>query len=160
MSKEKIILTIITDVYSNDEHAERPEVAVIYRTQEKLDRYKHLAEVVKQENVRRIQEFDKCVWLDNMPLYTFKELEEDRVYLCETQDKGYLEIPGEAGVNAEQSCERTDCCELVNVQAHGFFITGFGKYSGTMFESEEVGFGEIEKVLAQEPMAHHEYFFQ
>jgi len=158
--KDKVILTILTDVYSNDEYADKPEVAAIYLTQKKLDRYKHLSEIVKKEDVRRIQEFDECSWLDGMPLYYFSELEENRVYCAETQEKDfYKEAGDEALDNTQRSCERTDV-ELVNVQKHGFFITGFGKYSGTMFESIQISFDEIDKVLSEEPKPHHEYFFQ
>ena len=156
---DKIILTIMTEVYCNDEYADKPQVAVIYLTQKKLDRYKHLAEVVKKEEVRRIQEYDDCVWLDHMPLYYFSELDKNRVYLCETSYLEYYKEPGEDPVIADQTCERINC-ELVNVQAHNFYLTGFGKYSGTRFESEQISFDEIDKVLAEEPKPQSKYFFQ
>ena len=160
MSEEKVILTIMTEVYSDDEYAERPGVAVIYLTQKKLDRYRYLSRVVKREGVRRIQDFDECAWQDNMPLYTFSELDENRVHLCETREIEYYTEPGgDAVEDFNQRCERIDC-ELINVQSHGFFFTGYGKHSGTMFESEQIGFDEIDKVLAEEPKPRSEYFFQ
>jgi hypothetical protein len=159
MSEEKTILTIMTEVYCNDKYAEKPSVAVIYLTQKKLDRYRHLSEVAKTENVRRIQDFDECAWPDSMPLLTFKELENTRVYLCETRDMDYHDEPGEDALDMDPSCERIDC-ELVNVETHGFFFMGYGKHSGTMFESEQVSFAEIDKALTEEPMSPEKYFFQ
>ena len=158
MSEEKTIITIITDVYCNAEFAEAPGTAVIRLTQAELDRIKHLSEVLKAEGAYMVNFYDCCEWFPERPLFSFDELG-DKFLILEKHEYSEIEFCEETDPMADFDFERIDT-EMRCIRQGDFFFTGYGKYTGTKFESMAASIKEIENELAKpEPTPRHEYYF-
>jgi len=159
MSENKTVITIITDVFSGDEYTEAPECAVIKLTQKKLDRIRHLSDVVTKEDAYVINEYACCDWFPNKPAYTFEELGDKFILLSAYPVQESYDFCEETVDDGDFSFERINT-EMRNVRKGDFFHVGYGKYSGAKFESIAVPLKQIYEELAKpEPTPRERYYF-
>jgi hypothetical protein len=158
MEEEKVLATLITDVYCNDEYAEKPEVAVIYIRQSDLDRIRELYKVCKDHELATASIYGECLWLDKRPLLTFDELG-DKFMVIRDYNEEIAWASAEDDVEDEQSFGSIDT-EMLDISPHGIYFRAYGKHSGTKFESVGYGLQLIETLLENpEPTPRREFYF-
>lgn len=159
MSEDKTVIKIITDVYCGAEYSEPPLAAVIELTQKEVDRIMHLSNVVKNEGIYTVTEFFTAQWFDKRPLFNFEELgSKFLVYNNYPYDFSY-DFSEETDPSADFEYERIDIQMLV-VREGGFYVVGYGKYSGSKFETMTASLKEIKEELTKpEPTPRHNYYF-
>jgi hypothetical protein len=158
--QEKVLLAVITDVYSSDEYAEAPGCCIIQLTQKDIDRIRTLEGVYKEHNLATVSYYEMGMWFPGRPLYTFdelKEIGEKFVLLRDYNDD--ISWSKETDPNADFDFERIDS-EYMDVSPHGIYLRAHGKYSGNKFESVGFGLQFVDKMLEDpEPTPLSDYYF-
>lgn len=161
MSEDKTVIKIITDVYCGAEYSEPPGAAVIELTQKEVDRIMHLSEVVKNEGIYTVTEFFTAQWFDKRPLFNFEELGNKFLTFDDYRpdpNMGY-EFGEETEMLTSPDYERIDS-EMLVVREGDFFVVGYGKWSGSKFETVAASLKEIKEELTKpEPTPRHNYYF-
>jgi len=153
------ILTIISDVYCNNEYADSvPHCAVIYLTQKDLDRYKKLSALVKENGAYSINLWEQCCWFDRMPLWKFQDL--NRYLIAGDVDRDEEMFEDEPHEDDDPELDFGSLgSEFIVVTESGFYFAAYGKHSGDKLETIEVQYSTIDTILEQPAAPRHEYFF-
>jgi hypothetical protein len=155
------MVTIHTGVYCNNEYEEEaPQCAAFTVTEKDLERIKAYQGFISSEpdiDHIRLKSYTLigCSWYEVRPLLKFSEF--DR-YITR-METGYSE-PDEPYEFSESPSEaRIDGVGVV-ITKDGFYFRTYGKYSGTLFESQIVCTADIEEVMASEPAPRAGFYFR
>lgn len=160
MSEEenKVVLSIFSGVYCNDEYAEQPYHCEIHLTAKDIERLKEMLSVCEKHKLATVSDHWQACWFDKRPAYTFDELPEKFICLDSYPDFEY-DFSEEKDPMAEFNFGRIDT-EMMDVSEYGIYVRGYGKHSGTKYESIGVGLKQIlEELDKSEPTPRETYYF-
>ena len=159
MSDEKVVIKIISVVECNADGADTPGIVVVDLTQKELDRLVLLTKTCKELDVASISDYGSYEWFPNRPAYNFEQLGDKYLVLADYAGDPF-EFTEETEPDPDSNAfERTDT-ELMNVTDYGTYFVGYGKWSGSKFESIGIGLQLIlEEVAKPDPTPREGYYF-